>query len=81
MDTTLKAQDDAAAAVAVAPRVTLEHIESIIVAENYLNLGDAVCRAGQPDTAPMHLTTLCILTLRNGFLVTGTQRLRQPREL
>lgn len=78
MDPTLQAQDDAAAAVAVAPRVTLEHIESTIVCENYFNMGDAACRTNQPDTAPMHLLTICVLTLKNGFTVTGESACASP---
>lgn len=72
MDATLQAQDDAAAAVAVAPRVTLKHIEEEVIADiAFLNAGDAIERCGGSATASAHLLTLCIITLRNGFTVTG----------
>lgn len=41
-----------------ATRVTLEHIESVIVAEQYY-------------VFPNSTLTVCALTLRNGFIVTG----------
>ena len=77
-DASLRAQDDQAAAVATAPRVTLDHIEQCIEHEVYFNAGDAACRTNQPDTAPMHLLTICVLTLRNGFTVTGTSACASP---
>lgn len=80
MDVTLQAQDDAAAKVAVAPRVTLEHIESTIVSEHYLNAGRSVSRAEGPLPLdhPLGLLTLCFLTLKNGFTVTGESACASP---
>lgn len=79
MDATLQAQDDAAAAVAVAPRVTLKFIEDEVIADiAFLNAGDAIERCGGDATASAHLLTLCILTLRNGFTVTGESACASP---
>ena len=56
---------------AVAPRVTQESLEANIVAENYINVGKAIDAAGQPSNERHHLMTICVLTLANGFTVTG----------
>lgn len=61
-----------------APRVTLPDLEANIVAENYINLGKAAEALGQPATEGMHLTTLCVLTLRNGFTVSGQSACASP---
>jgi hypothetical protein len=45
-------------AKAKAPRVTVEHIDSVIVSEQYYVF---------PNTT----LTICALTLKNGFIVTG----------
>lgn len=60
------------------PRVSLADMEAAIEAENYLNAGDAAERVGQPATAPMHLMTLCFLTMRNGFVVIGKSAPASP---
>lgn len=78
-DPILQAQDAAAAAVAVAPRVTLEDIEQkIIVAENYFTAGNAAVALGQPVNMSLNLLTICVLTLRNGFTVVGTSACASP---
>ena len=61
-----------------APRVTLSELEANIVAENYINLGKAAEALGQPATEGMHLTTLCVLTLKNGFTVSGQSACASP---
>jgi Phage protein (N4 Gp49/phage Sf6 gene 66) family len=75
MDQTLKTQDDAAAAVAVAPRVTLADVEGAIAETHYLRVSDAVERCGDTAnvhaTVPMFCTTLCMITTKNGSLVIG----------
>ena len=60
------------------PRVALADIEAAIAGENYLNAGDATERVGQPATAPMHLMTLCFLTMQNGFVVVGKSAPASP---
>jgi hypothetical protein len=72
-DEVLQAQDAAAAAVAVAPRVTLEYLEKeIIRAANYFTAGAAIRALGQPVHERHDVLTICVLVLRNGFVVTGT---------
>lgn len=78
-DTTLQAQDDAAEAVAVAPRVTLKYLEeTIVVGTNWFTAADAAGALGQPTNRPMELLTICVLTLANGFTVTGTSACASP---
>ena len=52
----LQVDEAASAAVAVAPRVTLESMEAKIVDEEYLTKG---------------ILTICVLTMQNGFFVVG----------
>ena len=61
---TLKQGDDAAAAVAVAPRVTLASIEAKIAREEYAVFGDVL--------------TVCVLHTVNGFTVTGESACASP---
>ena len=70
-----------------APRVTPEHIESIIVSEHYFTAGDgyagvAALTAKEDDiiSAPesLDLLTFCVLVLQNGFTVTGESACASP---
>jgi hypothetical protein len=60
----LKQSDDEAAAVAVAPRVTLDSIESKIASEQY--------------TVIDSIMTICVLKMANGFYVTGESAPASP---
>lgn len=67
-----------------APRVTPQHIESIIAECHYINVGESV-QAGWPDKSAMddcspalNLLTICVLVLRNGFTVTGESACASP---
>lgn len=53
----LETSDREAAAVAVAPRVTLEALEAKIASEEYTIMGGKV--------------TICLLTMANGFAIVG----------
>jgi hypothetical protein len=53
-------------------------MNAAIEGENYINAGDACERVGQPASAPMHLMTLCFLTMRNGFVVVGKSAPASP---
>ncbi len=67
MDTSnLKASDEAAEKVAVGPRVTLEHLESIVVSTKYWH---------PPNCEHM---TICVLTSRNGYAVVGQSAPADP---
>lgn len=56
-----------------APRVTMEHIESIITSEAYFTAEQGAAAVGAPKliNPSLGLLTFCVLTLRNGFTVTG----------
>ncbi|MBX4818479.1 hypothetical protein C2U62_06195 [Klebsiella michiganensis] len=67
-----------------APRVTPQHIDSVIAECHYFTAGEAA-RAGWPDpnaADPIHpnldLLTICVLVLRNGFTVTGESACASP---
>lgn len=65
-----------------APRVTSADVEAAIVSEHYFTLGEAVS-ASSPDrrvTYPASLdrVTVCVLTLRNGWVVTGKSACVSP---
>lgn len=64
-----------------AARVTPQDIERAITSEHYFTAGQAV----EQQTAPheqiptsLHLLTFCVLTLRNGFTVTGESACASP---
>lgn len=61
---TLQQGDDAAAAVAVAPRVTLDDVNAKIVGEEYAVFGGVL--------------TICVLFLANGFTATGESACASP---
>lgn len=75
-----------------APRVTPQHIESIILQEVYFTgsegaLGAAavacdsetrVSDVAYDAAAPLDLLTFCVLVLRNGFTVTGESACASP---
>ncbi|MGC1098543.1 Gp49 family protein [Pantoea agglomerans] len=67
-----------------APRVTPDHIESVIAECHYLNVGDSV-QTAWPDKSAMDacspaldLLTICVLVLKNGFTVTGESACASP---
>lgn len=69
----------------VAPRVTPADIEAAIVAEHYFTAEEGVQGAlakTNPDLGveapPLNLLTFCVLTLRNGFTVTGESACASP---
>jgi hypothetical protein len=47
-----------------APRITPEHIDSVIVGEHFFRITDVL--------------TICVLTLKNGFTVTGESACASP---
>lgn len=60
----LKNADKEAAAVAVAPRVTLESIEAKVASEQY--------------TVIDNVLTVCVLRMSNGFYITGESAPASP---
>jgi len=77
----LKATDQAAQAVAVAPRVRLADIEGAIAERHDFTAAEAVqamritmggvADAVLPANSPLDLLSICILVMRNGFTVIG----------
>ena len=76
-----------------APRVTPQHIESIIASENYFTAADGIAGRHQylTDTKSddekidslkipeqTSLLTFCVLVLKNGFTVTGESACASP---
>ena len=64
-----------------APRVTLAHLEGIIRSEHTFVLGDVLAALGHPVPDETKVYAICAIVLENGFVVTGGECLRQPREL
>ncbi|MCO8056089.1 Gp49 family protein [Acinetobacter towneri] len=67
-----------------APRLTPEHIDSIILSEHYFTAADGAANADNDYDplvgAPSQLYTLtfCVLVLKNGFTVTGESACVSP---
>lgn len=78
-----------------APRITLEHIESIISTEVYFTAAEGLIGANHSavlsETTPVNetqeldnfnhlgLLTFCVLVLENGFTVTGESACASPK--
>lgn len=70
----LEVSDAEAAAVAVAPRITLEGMNNRIAREHYFNAEAAIAALGHPHGGagdPLSVLTLCILVLDNGWTLVG----------
>ncbi len=67
-----------------APRVTPDHIESIIDSEHYFTAGDGIAGVCFRQVASLHspraleVLTFCVLVLKNGFTVTGESACASP---
>ena len=60
-----------AAGASTAPRVTPDDIEASIAKELFFTAGQAARGLNLPASPSDDLLTFCVLTLRNGFSVTG----------
>lgn len=69
--------DRAAAAVAVAPRVTLDDIKSNIAARYDFTGVEAVGTIPAPHPS-LRLLSICVLVLRNGFTIVGKSACASP---
>lgn len=72
-----------AAGANVAPRITPADIAANITCEHYFTAGDGIVgAAGGPGphtyNSTLDLLTFCVLTLRNGFTVTGESACASP---
>ena len=67
-----------------APRITPEHVDSVIASEHYFTAAEgasgACGMAVAPDgwVGPLRTLTFCVLVLRNGFTVTGEGACASP---
>lgn len=61
-----------------APRLTPADIDAAIVSEHWFRASDAAAALGQPETEALKTLTLCVLVLRNGFIVTGESACASP---
>jgi hypothetical protein len=61
-----------------AARITPADIEASIACEHYFNAGEAAAASGQPAHQALAQLTICVLVMRNGFLVTGESACASP---
>lgn len=66
-----------------APRVTPADIEANIASEWFYNMGESSQfhpknQPPPPVNSPLHLLTVCVLVLKNGFTVTGESACASP---
>lgn len=88
-----KIENEIVAKGKVAPRVTPQHIESVIVSEHYFTAADGIAghhqylidsKADDEKVDELNipqqtsLLTFCVLVLRNGFTVTGESACASP---
>lgn len=59
-----------------APRLSPDHIDAQIVAENWGRASDLF--KGSPCTEAMKCLTICVLTLKNGFTIVGKSACASP---
>lgn len=60
-----------------APRLSPEHIDSQIVAENWGRASE-LFKGGGPVTEAMKCLTICVLTLKNGYTIVGKSACASP---
>lgn len=63
-----------------APRITPADIEAAIAEEHYISGADIMGGASvaSAPSHPLHRLTLCVIVLRNGFVVTGESACVSP---
>lgn len=76
----LQATEAECAAAAVAPRVSLADIEAAIAYRYDTTADKAVPNRTEPlaDVLPLRLLSICILVMKNGFVVLGTSACASP---
>jgi hypothetical protein len=65
------------AALYKAPRVSLDDIKNAIAAEYFTN-GEVAIGPNVPAMPNMHLLSICILVMKNGFMVVGKSAPASP---
>lgn len=61
-----------------APRITPDHLRSIIMAEHTFTVGAALRALCHPTDQAFDLVTICALKLKNGFTVLGESAVASP---
>lgn len=66
-----------------APRISVQHIESVISSEHYFTAYDGAKHNASYQSDPknaeaLKLLTFCVLVLKNGFTVTGQSACASP---
>jgi|SRR5215475_1361452 len=81
MDMDLEETEAAGAANAKALRVSLDDIRDNILEQHFVTAGQAIATASVavPAEHPLNLVTLCILVMKNGFVVIGKSAPVSPR--
>ena len=76
----MKVDQEIEARVWPAPRVTAMQVENAIANEDYFTAAQGVigARGTVQFSSPLLLLTFCVLTLRNGFMVTGESACASP---
>lgn len=74
----LQTSDSEAAAVAVAPRVTLAMLEGKIAEEYSFTAGRALEALGMPVSGPLNIFTICVVVMQNGFVLLGESAPASP---
>ena len=69
MKNSLEVTDAEAAAIAVAPRVSLASMEAKIKAEYFVTGSEAI--GSMPAIAELDVLTICFLVMDNGFVIIG----------
>jgi hypothetical protein len=76
---TLQQADAEAAAVAVAPRVTLEDILAAIASRYDLTAKEAIENKYEDFEDSLYILSICILVMRNGFTIIGKSAPASPK--
>jgi hypothetical protein len=74
----LQATEAYSAARSVAPRVSLVDIQDSIAAKYHINAFEAVEAVGAPAHEALKMLTVCILVMKNGFVLIGKSAPASP---
>lgn len=74
----LRETEEVCAAVARAARVSLRDIEAAIAARYDLTADQAIIASNAPLVEPLKLLSICLLVMRNGFVVIGKSAPASP---
>jgi hypothetical protein len=77
----LQVTDQQAAAVAKAPRVTLDDINNSIAAEYTFTASKAISGCPGENDQDMNILTMCLLKMKNGFIVIGKSAPASPENV